>query len=86
MRCSTTEDAARRTGVGRATATSKFTPFADYEICFVVDIDDGVRASQEAVEFGSQSADPGIGTRLDPLATRSQRSFRARGALHYGPV
>ena len=31
--------------------TSKFAPFADYVICPVVDIADGVRASQEAIEF-----------------------------------
>lgn len=31
--------------------TSKFAPFADYEIYPVVDIADGVQASQEAVAF-----------------------------------
>jgi hypothetical protein len=31
--------------------TSKFGPFADYQIYPVVDIADGVRASQEAVAF-----------------------------------
>jgi hypothetical protein len=31
--------------------TSKFAPFADYEIYPVVDIADGVRVSQEAIAF-----------------------------------
>ncbi len=31
--------------------TRKFAPFADYEIYPVVDIADGVRVSQEAIEF-----------------------------------
>jgi len=31
--------------------TSKFAPFGDYQIYPVVDVADGVRASQEAVEF-----------------------------------
>jgi Protein of unknown function (DUF3303) len=31
--------------------TSKFTPFADYDIFPVVDIADGVQAAQAAVEF-----------------------------------
>jgi uncharacterized protein DUF3303 len=32
-------------------ATSTFTPFGDYEIYPVVDVADGVRASQEAIAF-----------------------------------